>query len=476
MRSSSTISSSLSALALSFLAAAAAGCSAPADHSTPEGSIGSASVAITKVPTDVQCIEIDVTGLNVVTQRFSVKPGAGSVLTVSGIPLGNVDIAGQAWNAACSSIGAPATWAAQSVPATITQQTAANVSLTFFPTTTAQIPVDFENETYRAVTTFAGAAKQVGNVDGVGTAARFSRPQMIANDGTNIYVADRLTKTIRKIVLATATVSTIAGNAAATGNGVDGVGAAASFNGPEGVATDGAGNLFVTDFADSTIRKIVLATGAVSTFAGVAGTVGSADGIGAAASFNGPFGIVADGQGNLFVADSGNATIRKIVIATGAVSTFAGVAGVTGTVSGKGSAARFTAPVGIASDGTSLYVTDGSAVDQISLADASVFTLLGDPSTPGAADGYGGHFSVPEGIAYDAFGGNLFITDAGNGNVRQYSFTTGLVTTVAGSTQGRGSADGFGPAALFGLPIGVTVDTKGVVYVGDASNVTIRKM
>ena len=459
---------------LALLLPALAGCGAAPSDSSKEG-IGTVNVAIEKVPTDVACIEIDVVGLNNVTQRFPVKAGASSVLTVTGLPVGSVDISGQAWNGTCSNIGAPATWTAQSVATLIQPGAAASANLTFFPATNAQVGVDFESETYRNVTTLAGGLKQAGSVDGVGSAARFNRPQQLANDGTNLYVADGVNETIRKIVIATGAVSTLAGNPSATGNGVDGVGAAATFNHPEGVAFD-SGNLYITDTSDGTIRKLALATNTVTTFAGQAGVSGSADGVGTAALFNQPFGITADGAGHLFVADAANANIREITIATGAVTTLAGAALQTGTVNGVGAAARFTSPAGITNDGSSLYVTDGSAIRQVVITTGRVFTILGDPTTPGSADGFSPRFNTPEGIAFDSFGQNLFITDPINSNVRQYSFNTGIVTTVAGTAGVFGFADGLGPAAQFQITIGVTVDPKGTVYVSDTSNQLIRKM
>ena len=118
-----------------------------------------------------------------------------------------------------------------------------------------------------------------------------------------------------------------------SGGFTDGTGAAARFFWPEGITTDGM-NLYVCDTYNNTIRKIVIATGAVTTLAGTAGggpfdsmgSIGAADGLGAAASFNMPEGITTDGT-NLYVTDSGNDTIRKIVIATGAVTTLAGTVG-----------------------------------------------------------------------------------------------------------------------------------------------------
>jgi ribosomal protein S11 len=138
----------------------------------------------------------------------------------------------------------------------------------------------------------------------------------------------------------------------------DGMGAAAKFNFPQGITTDGR-NLYVADTGNNTIRKIVISTGAVTTLAGSAGQKGSADGTGAAARFDVPAGITTDGT-NLYVADSSNNTIRKIVISTGAVTTLAGSAGLgqAGSADGRGAAARFCRPQGITTDGNSLYVSD----------------------------------------------------------------------------------------------------------------------
>jgi hypothetical protein len=136
----------------------------------------------------------------------------------------------------------------------------------------------------------------------------------------------------------------------------DGTGAEARFRNPHGITTDGV-NLYVGDTFNHTIRKIVISTGAVTTLAGSAGSLGSADGMGAAARFNNPYEITTDGV-NLYVADTNNSTIRKIAILTGAVTTLAGSAGQSGSADGTGAAARFYRPQGITTDGNSLYVSD----------------------------------------------------------------------------------------------------------------------
>lgn len=134
---------------------------------------------------------------------------------------------------------------------------------------------------------------------------------------------------------------------------------AAPFKHPLGVAADGAGNLFVADTGNAITRKVALSTGMVTTLAGAVGMAGSSDGTGPAARFYVPWGVAADGAGNLYVADSGNQTLRKVVVATGAVSTIAGAVGKVGSADGVGPVARFLEHRGITLDGAgNLYVAD----------------------------------------------------------------------------------------------------------------------
>ena len=174
-----------------------------------------------------------------------------------------------------------------------------------------------------------------GSVDGTGADARFNNPAGVAVDGAgNVFVADEDNSIVRKITSA-GVVTTLAGTALAQGS-ADGAGAAASFRSPAGVAVDSAGNVFVADSNNSTIRKITSA-GVITTLAGYG--IGSDDGTGVAASFANPFAVSVDGAGNVFVADTGNHTIRKITSA-GVVTTLAGTAGAYGSADGTGAAAR----------------------------------------------------------------------------------------------------------------------------------------
>jgi sugar lactone lactonase YvrE len=327
----------------------------------------------------------------------------------------------------------------------------------------------------------AGHLGDSGTTDGTGVFARFEDPAGVATDGAgNLFVADTVASTIRQVVLATGQVTTLAGTASAPGT-ADGVGAAARFGDPEGVVADGAGNLYVADTGGETIRKIVVATGQVTTIAGSPGVFGSADGVGAAAQFGAPVGIAADDAGNLYVADSENNTIRKVVIATGQVTTFAGKAGDFGpSVDGTGPAAVFSRPMGLALDHAgNLYVSDqfDGTIRKIVLATADVTTIAGTHSTFGSADGVGAaaSFNLPWGLALDG-AGDLFVADNGNSTIREIALASAQVTTVAGQVGLFGGEDGTGPAALFAFPEGLAADALGNVYVADTNFSTIRKI
>jgi sugar lactone lactonase YvrE len=324
------------------------------------------------------------------------------------------------------------------------------------------------------VTTLAGSADQPGSADGTGAAALFYWPAGVAVDGSgNVFVADDGNNTIRKIT-PSGVVTTLAGSADQRGS-ADGTGAAARFNGPEGVVVDGSGNVFVADDGNNTIRKIT-PSGVVTTLAGTAGSWGSADGTGAAARFNGPDGVAVDGAGNVFVADSWNNTIRKIT-PSGVVTTLAGTAGSWGSADGTGAAARFNGPEGVAVDGSgNVFVADaGNSTIRKITPGGVVTTLAGTAGSYGGADGTGAAalFNEPEGVAVDG-SGNVFVADAGKSSTIRKITPSGVVTTLAGTAGLSGSADGTGAAASFSFPSGVAVDGSGNVFVADGN--TIRKI
>jgi sugar lactone lactonase YvrE len=321
-----------------------------------------------------------------------------------------------------------------------------------------------------------------GVADGIGGAARFSNPYGVASDGQgNLYVADTSNHTIRKLAVGTQLVTTLAGKPGIPGS-QDGTGGSARFSSPIGIVYDPAGNLYVADTSNHAIRKLVIATGAVSTLAGKLGAAGAMDATGTAARFHSPWGLAIDSGGNLFVADTLNETIRQVVIASGAVSTLAGTAGAYGGMNGVGGAARFATPIGIAVDRTgNLWIADrdNHAIRKATLAAGmwDVTTPAGALGMPGSSDGSGAQarFSSPHGIAVDV-GGNVYVSDTGNQLIRKFAPVADSVSKLAGLAGAAGSTDGSGAAARFYNPIGVTADNAGNLYIGDALNNAIRQL
>ena len=313
------------------------------------------------------------------------------------------------------------------------------------------------------VTTLAGSIS--GFAEGVGTVAKFWQPNGISTDlNGNVYVADTGNKKIRKIT-PSGDVTTFAGT---TQGFTDGAGTVAKFYTPSGVTTDASGNVYVADTNNNKIRKII-PSGVVSTIAGT--TSGFADGTAIPAQFNNPYSVATDNNGNIYVADSDNNSIRKIS-SNGIVSTLAG--STKGYLDGTGSTAKFDKPCGIATDTNgNVYVADTNNYKIRKITPNGIVTTLAG-STMGYLDGTGNiaQFNSPNGIATDA-GGNVYIGDTGNNRIRKIT-PSGVVTTFAGSTAGY--LDSTGTTAKFFSPYGITTDASGNVYVGDIDNYKIRKI
>jgi sugar lactone lactonase YvrE len=284
---------------------------------------------------------------------------------------------------------------------------------------------EYNNNTIRkvtsagVVTTFAGSTSGTsGSTDDTGSAARFYYPSGVAIDASgNIYVADNNNHTIRKITTA-GVVTTFAGTARSRGS-TDGTGSAARFSNPGGVATDMLGNVYVADTANHIIRKINNG-GEVTTIAGTAGLSGSTDGAGSAARFRNPFDLAVDGSGNVFVADTDNHVIRKIT-SDGIVSTIAGTAGLSGSTDGTGLSARFNSPNSIAIDSAgNIFVADSVNHTVRKIINGNVVTTEGGlAGSSGSANGTGSaaRFYFPKGITV-ASAGNIFVSEAAGNRIR----------------------------------------------------------
>lgn len=350
-----------------------------------------------------------------------------------------------------------------------------------------------------AVTTFAGTAGTRRATDGTGAAARFYAPSGIAFDRSgNLIVVDAANNIIRKITPA-GVVTTLSGTPinleslpVNTGS-ADGAANVASFNfgsssssdGPWGnpiytviggltAGLDAAGNFVFADTLNNLVRRVA-PDGSVTTIAGTAGASGTDDGAAASAKFVSPGGVAVDASGNVFIADGGNNTIRRL--AGGRVSTFAGLARTAGSADGSAAAARFNNPSGVACDAAgNIYVADtGNHLIRKITATGVVSTLAGVAGSSGSSDGLGAlaRFRSPTALVVDS-SGKVYVADTGNHSIRVID-VTGFVSTVAGSSGNSGSADGTGNAARFKEPSGLALDGAGGIYISDTQNNTVRK-
>jgi kumamolisin len=333
-------------------------------------------------------------------------------------------------------------------------------------------------ETPLSVKTLAGTVGVTGLVNATGTSAEFNYPSGAALDSSgNLYVADFTNNVIRE-VNAAGVVSTAYGSVNGSAGSTDNP---PLFNLPNAIAADGSNNLYVADTGNNTIREI--SSGQVTTIAGQPGVAaGFANGAATTqALFSNPNGVAVDGSGNVYVADTGNDVIREISL--GQVTTLAGQPGVAGYADGAGATqALFNYPTSVAVDGSgNVYVADynNDVVRKITPAGV-VSTLAGQAGIAGYIDGPGTKalFNAPNGVTVDS-ANNVYVTDAtfsdvGNNNLLRRISPLGVVSTLAGQPNYSGSADGTGSAAQFFCPQATAINGQGEFFVADTFNQTIR--
>ena len=328
------------------------------------------------------------------------------------------------------------------------------------------------------MSTLAGWPSAAGFLDGTGSSARFDSDGGIRLDSAgNIYVADSVNNAIRKVT-PTGVVTTLLGSSGNAGS-TDGALATASINGPGGVAVDSSGNVYIADSLNYTIRKIT-PSGTVSTLAGSAGLKGKTDGVGTAARFEDPENLAVDASGNVWVADGQGCTVRQIT-PNGTVTTIAGKALSSGSTDGIGTSARFGTILGIAVDPAgNVFVSDSSnaTIRKITLngSTANVTTIAGSAGSTGTVDGTGSaaRFNMPSGLAVDAQD-TIYVCDSNNDTIRKIT-SQGVVTTIAGSPGVADSSDGIGSAGHLNSPGDIALDQSGNLYVADFFNNTVRKI
>jgi sugar lactone lactonase YvrE len=308
-------------------------------------------------------------------------------------------------------------------------------------------PVNAQN-----ISTIAGTGTAGYNGDGIpATSAQFNGVQGLAFDGAgNLYVADISNNRIRKITISTGLISTIAGTGTGGYNGDGILATAAQINIPSALAFDSNGDLYFTDRSNSRIRKITTSTGIISTVAGT-GTGGyNGDGILAtAAQINNPNEVSFDASGHLYIADWLNNRVRKVDKITGIISTIAGT-GIAG-YNGDGIAAttaQINGPCGIIFDNAgNTYIAEygGARVRKITIGSGLISTIAGTGTFGYNGDGIAATTAQLAGCAYIKFDAaeNMFIGEGSNQRVRQIIKSTGIINTIAGTGTAGYNGDGI---------------------------------
>ena len=336
------------------------------------------------------------------------------------------------------------------------------------------------------VTTVAGTGDAGYSGDGgAATSAQLDNPRSVAVDGRGtVYIADTMNHCIRQVDASTGVITTVAGTGAQGYSGVGGAATSEQLHLPAGVAIDGLGNLFIADTGNHRIRRVDATTGVITTIAGNGTSGFSGDG-GAATSaqLRGPEGLAVDALGTVFIADTQNQRIRRVDAVTGVITTVAGtgIAGHSGD-SGAATSAQLDLPLGVGIDGLgTIYIGDtvSARVRKIDATTGIITTVAGNGTL-----GFGGDGGVAtsaelhsnNGVAVDGLG-NLFIADAGNSRIRRVDASTSIITTFAGTgAQGYSGDGGLATSVHLASPNDVAVDALGNLYIADTANARIQRV
>jgi trimeric autotransporter adhesin len=323
--------------------------------------------------------------------------------------------------------------------------------------------------------------------------AKLKQPSCVVTDKVgNLYIGDEATNTIRKVAAATGIISTYAGNSLPAYSGDGGPAVSASMYAPAGCALDSTGNLYVAEAGNNIVRKIAASTGIITTVAGNGfgrgcggGGFGGDGGPATKAQLFCPYGVAIDASGDLFISDTGNQRVREVNAQTGVITTIAGNG--TNGHSGNGGAATdamIANPEQLALDSASnLYIAEqgASVIAKVNLSTGIISTVAGNGTTgTSTVKGDGGsatkaQLSSPQGVALDS-AGNIFIADSNNQRVRKVDASTGVITTLAGTTLGYSGDGGSAAQAQFHNPWGLFVDASGDLYIADSDNAVVRKV
>ena len=324
--------------------------------------------------------------------------------------------------------------------------------------------------------------------DGPATAAELNFPQGIAFDPSgNLFIADINNNVIRRVDAKTKDINTYAGTGATGSTGDGGPAIQATFLFPEAVGTDTNGNLFIVDSGNNKIRRVDVGTQVITTVVGTGVFNYTGDGGPAtAATMQAPGGVLVDSAGNLYIADSGNAVIRKVTAATGIINTIVGNHGFGfGGDGGPALSATLTNPFGLALDPATgnLWIADyqNNRIRLYTPGNGQISTAVGNGLVGDGGPATSASLYDPRSPALDAQG-NLYIVDTSNSRIREVNATTQVISTLVGNgipcPQPQETCGDNGPAtsASISVPRTVTVEPSGTLLVADSGDQRIRQV